>query len=143
MVRKVIGVIVGYIAMSITLFVLFSGLYVLLGTSGSFQDGNFNITMTWILSGLVVFFVGGSIAGFVYGQISKAEGPVIMAGVILLLGLLIAVSQTVQDPGVTVRDAGDVSLIDAMNKARQPIWALIANPIAGFLGAMIGGRSKG
>jgi hypothetical protein len=143
MLRKIIGVVVGYVAMSIALFVLFSGLYTLLGTSGSFQEGNFNITLTWILSGLVVFFVGGSLAGFVYGQISKAGSPVIMAGVILLLGLLIAVSQMVQDPGVTVRDAGDVPLLDAMNKARQPLWALIANPVAGFLGAMVGGRSNG
>ena len=142
MIWKIIGVIVGYIAMSITLFALFSGLYFLLGTTGSFQEGNYNVTITWLLSGLVVFFVGGAIAGFVYSFLAKADSPVIMAGVILVLGILIAISQMVQDPGVTVRDTDQVALMDAMNIARQPLWALIANPVAGFVGAMVGGRKK-
>lgn len=142
MIWKIIGVIVGYIAMSITLFALFSGLYFLLGTTGSFQEGNYNVTITWLLSGLVVFFVGGSVAGFVYSFLAKADSPVVMAGVILVLGILIAISQMVQDPGVTVRDTDQVALMDAMNIARQPLWALLANPVASFIGAMVGGRKK-
>lgn len=142
MIWKIIGVIVGYIAMSITLFALFSGLYFLLGTTGSFQEGNYNVTITWLLSGLVVFFVGGSVAGFVYSFLAKTDSPVVMAGVILVLGILIAISQMVQDPGVTVRDTDQVALMDAMNIARQPLWALLANPVAGFIGAMVGGRKK-
>jgi len=140
MVRKIIGAVVGYVVFSICLFALFSGLYAILGTSGSFEPGNYNITMTWVLAGAVVFFVGGSVAGFVYSLIARAGSPVIMVGVILLLGLLIAVSQIFSDPGVTVRDASEVALMDAMNKARQPVWALFLNPVFSAVGAFVGGR---
>lgn len=140
MVRKIIGVVVGYVVFSICLFALFSGLYRLLGTSGSFEPGNYNITTTWVLAGAVVFFVGGSVAGFVYSLIDRTGTPVAMVGVLLLLGLMIAISQVVSDPGVTVREAAEVTLLDAMNKARQPVWVLFLNPVFAAIGAFVGGR---
>ena len=140
MLRKIIGAVVGYVVFTFCLFALFSGLYAILGTTGSFESGNYNITITWILAGFVVFFVGGSVSGFVYSAIARAGSPVVMVGVILVVGILIAISQVVSDPGVTVREAGEVAMMDAMNKARQPAWVLFLNPVFSAVGAFVGGR---
>jgi hypothetical protein len=146
MIRIILGVIAGYIAYSILLFVLFSGLYTVLGAAGSFQAGNYDLTMSWILPSIVVFFVGGAVASFVCALIAKnAKSGLYMGGVILALGLLIAFMQIAQDPGVTARGAEEVGVFDAMNKAHGPIWTFFANAVAGFVGAVTGGNlfSKG
>lgn len=142
MLRKILGLIVGYIVMAITLFAMFSGLYRLLGTDGSFLPGNYNVSTTWIVSGFVVFFVAAGIAGMVYSAISNSGSAVAMGAVIFIVGILIAISQAAQDPGTTAREAVDVDLVDAMNLARQPLWVMIANPLLGFAGALIGGQMR-
>jgi hypothetical protein len=141
MVRIILGAIVGYVAYSILLFVLFSGLYLLLGAGGSFQAGNYDLTMSWVLPGIVVFFVGGAVASLVCGLIAKnAKSGLYMGGVILALGLLVAFMQIAQDPGITARGTEEIGLIDAMNKAHGPIWTHFANAVAGFVGAVTGGN---
>lgn len=142
MLRKILGLIVGYIVMAITLFAMFSGLYRLLGTDGSFLPGNYNVSTTWIVSGFVVFFVAAGIAGMVYSAISNSGSAVAMGAVIFIVGILIAISQAAQDPGTTAREVVDVDLVDAMNLARQPLWVMIANPLLGFAGALIGGQMR-
>lgn len=46
MARKIIGVIVGYIAMAAAIFITFTLLYLILGAEGSFQPGNFQASTT-------------------------------------------------------------------------------------------------
>ena len=141
MVKTIVGVIVGYIGYSAALFILFSGLYLLLGAAGSFQEGNYDLTMSWLLPSIVVFFVAGAIASTICGLISTdAKSSLIMGIVILALGIVMAVSQIAGDPGVTVRETADVGLFDAMGKAHGPIWSHFVNAIAGFLGAVSGGN---
>ena len=140
MVRNIIGVILGYVAFSITLFGLFSGLYMILGASGSFRDGSFDLSWSWIIASVLVFLIGGIIAAIICGLISHSSKAVFHMGVTLLvLGVLMAIMQISQDPGITVRETSDVSLIDAMNTARGPAWSYFISPIAGYFGAMIGG----
>ena len=144
MLRTILGVIAGYIVMSLVLFVLFSVLYTVLGTSGSFQEGSYFVSNTWLFVGFLVFFVGAVAAGFVCALISKnANAGMWMGGVILVLGLIIAVLQIMQAPASTVREAGEVALMDAMNLAQQPVWTLFVNPVVGFIGAIVGGRLRG
>lgn len=141
MLKTILGVIVGYIGYSAALFILFSGLYLLLGATGSFQEGNYDLTMSWLLPSIVVFFVGGAIASTICGLISShARSSLIMGVVILVMGILIAISQIAGDPGVTVRESADVGVMDAMGKAHGPIWSHFVNAIAGFLGAVSGGN---
>ena len=140
--KIILGVIVGYVAFSIALFVIFSGLYMVLGASGSFQQGNYDLTMSWLLPSLIVFFVAGVIAAFVCNLIAKdAKSGLYVGIVILVLGLVIAFSQIASDPGTTARDAAEnVTLLDAMNKAHGPVWSLFANAVAGCIGAFAGGN---
>lgn len=62
MLKTILGVIVGYVVFSISLFVLFSGLYLILGADKSFMPGNFDLTLSWILPSIVVFFVAAALA---------------------------------------------------------------------------------
>lgn len=142
MLRTILGVIVGYVAYSIALFGLFSVLYLVLGAGGSFQAGNYDLTMAWLIPSLVVFFVAGVIAVMVCLLIAEnANAAFYMACIILILGLIMAFSQIAQDPGVVARNvAEDVSLFDAMGKAHGPTWSFFANAFAGALGAFVGGR---
>ena len=143
MVRMILGIVLGYIAMSVALFVMFSGLYMVLGTAGSFKEGSYFVSSTWLFAGFVIFFIAAAIAGIVAALVGKdAKTAFWMGGVILILGILIAISQVVSAPSNTAREAAEVALMDAMNMAQQPVWALIVNPIVGFLGALTGGKLR-
>lgn len=144
MLRTILGVIAGYVVYSVALFVLFSILYLTLGATGSFQAGNYDLTMSWLIPSLFVFLVAGVIGAFVSVLIAKnAKAALYLAGLLLVLGLLAAVLQIAQDPGVVARDAAEVvSLFDAMGKAHGPAWSFFANAIAGVIGAFLGGRLK-
>ena len=141
MIRIILGVIAGYVAFSVTLFLLFSGLYMVLGSSGSFLDGSFDLSGIWIMASVAVFFIGGIVAALVCGAISQnAKSALIMGITLVVAGLLMAVMQIAQDPGVTVRGTSEVPLMDAMNGARGPAWSYFISPVMGFLGAIIGGK---
>ncbi len=140
MLRIILGVIVGYVAFSISLFLLFSGLYIALGTAGSFQEGSFDLSWAWIIGSFIIFFLGGIVAAAVCGLIAKhPKSAFYMGATLFVIGILMAFMQIAQDPGVTVRELADVPLMDAMNGARGPAWSYFISPITGFLGAMVGG----
>lgn len=140
MVRTILGVIAGYIVFSITLFVLLSILYMILGTSGSFRAGNYDLTMAWLLASVVIFFIGGAIAAAVCAMISKsAKAGLYMGGTIFVIGILMAIFQIAVDPGTVPREVGEIALLDAMNRAHGPLWSHFVNPIAAFTGALVGG----
>ena len=141
MVKMILGIVAGYIAMSVVLFLLFSGLYLVLGTSGSFNEGSYYVSTTWLLAGFIIFYVGAAVAGSVSALIGKdPKSAFWMGGVILILGILIAISQIVAAPDDTTRKLAEVPMMDAMNLAQQPVWALFVNPIMGFIGALAGGK---
>ncbi len=140
MLKNIIGVVFGYIAFTATLFLLFSGLYLVLGASGSFTEGSFDLSWTWIIASVAVFLIGGLIASVLCGLISQSGKYAFNMGVTLVvMGVLMAIMQIAQDPGATARETADVPLMDALSNARGPAWSYFISPIAGYLGAMLGG----
>ncbi len=141
MLKTILGVIVGYVVFSISLFVLFSGLYLILGADKSFMPGNFDLTLSWILPSIVVFFVAAALASTVCAVIAKdPKSGLYMGATIFVIGIIMAAMQIAQDPGITLRSTSDVGLLDAMNQAHGPVWSFFINPIAGFIGAVSGGN---
>lgn len=63
MLRTILGVIVGYIAMFVIVVGLLFGLYAILGQDGSFEPGTFEPSMLW----LVLMFIVGLVASIVGG----------------------------------------------------------------------------
>lgn len=144
MLRKIIGVIVGYIAMTALIFITFTLLYLILGAEGSFQPGNFQTSTTWLVLSTILGLIAAVIGGLVCVIIAKDRKTAIwLAGLVLVLGIIFAI------PGLSISEEemnkvreGNVDNFEAMQNAEQPPLALILNPIIGSIGVMAGSRLK-
>ena len=144
MARKIIGVIVGYIAMTAAIFITFTLLYFILGAEGSFQPGNYQVSTTWLILSTILGLIAAVIGGLVCVIIAKYRKIAIwLAGLVLVLGIIFAI------PGLNAPEAetnkvreGNVENMEAMQNAKQPPLALILNPIIGALGVIAGSRLK-
>jgi hypothetical protein len=136
--RTIAAVIVGYIAMFAVVFIGLTVAYLVMGTDGAFKPGSYDVSLAWIVVMIVVGLVAAVLGGLVAGAIArKPSGPVALAVVVLILGILAAI------PVFTAEPAGprtaDVGNMDAMMKAVQPVWAALLNPVLGAVGVLIGG----
>jgi len=142
MARKIIGVIVGYVAMAAFVFLSFTILYLILGTEGSFQPGSYQVSTTWLVLSFILGFIGALIGGYVSALIAKNNKAAIwLAGIVLALGLIIAIPQlNVSEEEMNKIREGDVPNMEAMQNAKQPALALILNPFIGAIGIWAGSR---
>jgi len=140
---RVIGAaVVGYAVTFLVLFILFTGAYVLLGPDRAFQPESYDVSMLWNTLGVVVSFVAALIGGMVSVAIARdSRGPKALAVLVLMIGILFAIPVMRQAPNSEPRTAA-VGNMEAMGKARQPLWAALLNPVIGVLGVMIGGRRR-
>ena len=142
MARKIIGVIVGYVAMAAFVFLSFTILYLILGTEGSFQPGSYQVSTTWLVLSFILGFIGALIGGYICALIAKNNKAAIwLAGIVLALGLIIAIPQlNVSEEEMNKIREGDVPNMEAMQNAKQPALALILNPFIGAIGIWAGSR---
>ncbi len=142
MLRGTLAVIVGYITMFIFSAVTFSVAYIVMGQDGAFKEGTTEVTMTWIVVSLVLSIVAALLGGVVAALIGRSpkRTPVkVLAGVVLVLGLLTAVMQMAATAPEQTEPVGEVSTMEAAAQAKQPVWMLIANPLIGAVGVLVGG----
>ena len=146
MLRAILGVIIGYIAMFILIAVCFTIAYLIMGTEGAFREGSFEPSMSWnvltIIVGIVAAIIGGIVCAVIARRGSKA--PMILAIIVLILGLLMAIP-VMMEPGEDQPAAreGELSNFEAMSEARQPVWIALLNPLTGAVGVTIGARLPG
>lgn len=140
MLRSVIGVIVGYVVMFVLVAGAFSVLYLFLGAEGAYQeDGSWEVSPIWSAMAVVIGIVAAIGGGIVCRLISKRRGAVMaLAVVVLVLGGLSAVF-ALQTEAPTEPRPADISFGDAASQSRQPAWLLVANPLIGAIGVLIGG----
>jgi uncharacterized membrane protein YeaQ/YmgE (transglycosylase-associated protein family) len=141
MIRKILGAIVGYIVFAIAIFVLFSGLYLVLGPERSFLPGKYDPSTVWTISAFVLGFVAAAIGGLVAALIGGQGAVKVMAVLIVAIGALVVVSLIVANKPDEIR-TGDVPNMQAMMKAREPLWVAVVNPILGVIGAFAGGATR-
>ncbi len=141
MIRKVLGVIVGYIAMVVFIFMTFSAFYLAIGANGAYNPGTYDVSILWIAVSSLLGLVAAVIGGYICARISNDRGTAtVLAGIVLGLGLAIAVWQAYAPvPEREVR-TGNVSNYEAMQKSRQPVWLGFLNPLIGAVGIYLGGR---
>jgi len=144
MLRKIIGVVAGYIAMAAFVFVSFTLLYFILGADSSFQPGSYQVSSTWLLLSLVLGLIAAIIGGLVCMLIAKDKNAAIwLAGLVLVLGIILAIpSLNVSEEEMNKIREGNVDNMEAMQNAKQPPIALILNPIIGAIGVIAGSRLK-
>ena len=144
MVRSIIAVIVSYISMFALNFLGFVGLYAVVGPSHAFKPRLYLASNRWILMGVGVMFVSGIIAGLICAAIARGrKATLALAGLILVVGLLLAIPAVMKSrANAGMVRAGDVTSMEAMEKASWPVWAPLVFPFVSAVGAVIGGKLK-
>jgi hypothetical protein len=141
--RAIVSVVVGYVAMFATIFLAFSGLYLLLGQDLSFRPDTYEPSVLWTVVSFVLGVGAAVLGGYVCARIARtAKPPKVLAGVVLVIGLLSAVPVLMASSTPAVARSGDVENLEAMTKAKQPAWVALANPFVGLVGILIGARLR-
>ena len=141
MIRTIASVALGYIAMALLAFALFTAAYLAMGTDNAFLPGSYQVSFLWLAVSVAGTFVATLAGGYVAASVSRGtRAPLALACVVLILGIIFAIPALGQpDPGPR---AGDVGNLAAMMKARQPAWLLLLNPVVGAVGTLVGSRLR-
>lgn len=141
--RAISSVVVGYVTMFATIFLAFSGLYLLLGQDLSFRPGSYEPSVLWTLVNFALGVGAAVLGGYVCAWIARtATPPKVLAGVVLVIGLLSAVPVLMAAATPAEARTGEVGNLDAMMKAKQPAWVAVANPFVGLAGVLLGARRR-
>lgn len=143
MARTILGVIAGYLAMFVAVMVSFTLLYLVLGAERSFQPGSYRPSGLWMVASVALGFAAAVLGGRVCAAVTRsAKAGRALAVVVVVLGIVFAIPVLTSsiDPGPRT---GDVPNFEAMQKAQQPKWAAILNPILGAAGVLVGSRRAG
>lgn len=141
MIRKILGAVVGYVLYFFCVFLLFSGSSMALGPDRLFHPGNYEPSILWIISALVVGLIAAVIGGYVAALIGKIGAVKIMAGFVVLIGVFVFVGLFRETSPVEPRTI-DLPIMDAMFKAREPLWVAAVNPLLVVIGVFAGGALR-
>jgi hypothetical protein len=141
--RVIGGAVAGYVVMFLVVFLLMTLGWMALGAGGSFRPGSWETTAVWVAVTLVVDVLAALGGGYVAMLIAKRPlGPQILAGLVVVLGIVMSIPMFTADVSALGPRPDVVSMMDAMNKAQQPLWLVIANPILGGVFALVGGKLR-
>lgn len=143
--RAIASVIVGYFTMFVAIFATFTVAYLMMG-NGAFEEGSYDVSTLWIVLtcvlGLIAAILGGLVSALIAVRGSKA--PTVLAALVLVLGLLMAIPViTAPKDEEPAARTGEVSNIEAMQNAQQPVLTALLNPLIGAVGIIIGARVRG
>ena len=119
------------------------GVYLALGPDRAFKPDTFEPSTIWLIACFAFSFIAAVAGGFVCSRISGPGATRVLAGLVLVLGILMALPamNVAGDTRPTVRLADTPSLV-AMQNQRQPPWAAMSFPLIGAVGVLIGGSRK-
>ena len=138
MLRNILAAIAGYIAMAAVLFVLFSILWLMLGPSRGFQPGSWEVSGGWALGSLVLGFAAAYIAGRVCARMGHdARAATMLIAIVIVLGVVRALMPVEMPLGPR---PDDLSMMEATEGARHPVWFDWLNPLIGAAGVWLGSR---
>ena len=139
--RAIVSVVVGYVVMFATIFLAFTGLYLLLGQDLSFRPDTYEPSLLWTVVSFALGMGAAVLAGYVCARIARTTTPPkVLAGMVLVIGLLSAIPVLMAATTPAVARTGEVGNMDAMMKAKQPAWVAVANPFVGLVGVLLGAR---
>ena len=141
MIRKILGAVVGYIVYFFCVFLLFTGLSMILGPDRLFLSGNYDPSMMWIIGAFVLGFIAAAIGGYVAALIGKSGAVKIMAGLVVLIGAIVFVQLLRENRAVETRTV-DLPTMEAMFKAREPLWVAVVNPLLVVIAVFAGGALR-
>ena len=142
--RNIGAVILGYVVMFAGVLVTFSIAFLMMGTTGAFEEGSYDVTVLWLIISFALGLIAAVAGGFACAAVAKgSRAPLALAGLVLVLGLLMALPVlTASDDGQPDPREADVSTYDAMQQAKQPPWVTLANPFVGVVGVLLGSKLR-
>lgn len=142
MLRAIGAVVVGYVVMFVLVFLTFSGLYLTLGADGAFEPGTYDVSVLWLVVSTVLSIFAALAGGFVCAAIARGgNAPLALAALVLVLGILMAIPVVTAPPSSEAR-AADVPNMEAMMKAKTPVWVALLNPLIGAVGTIAGAKLR-
>ena len=139
--RKVLGVVVAFVAMAVAVLAFSLAPWFLFGVDAVLEPGRFDGTPAYTAYALVVGVLGGTCAGWLCAAISRSRPAVyVLAVLCACAGLTNHFSQHhKQEPGP--RPAG-VSVMDAVIQRKEPDWFTLLSPGLGVVGLILAGRVR-
>ena len=141
MMRKLLGAVAGYVLYFVCVGLLFTGLSTVLGPDRLFLPGNYEPSMMWIVGALVIGLISAAIGGYVAALIGKSTAVKIMAGIVVLIGVIVFVQLSRDEMAVETRTV-DLPVMEAMFKAREPLWFAAVNPLLVVIAVFAGGALR-
>jgi hypothetical protein len=142
--RIISAVVLGYLAMAVTVFAGLTVAYVAIGPERAFRAGAFDVSLMWVAISVVVGLGAALLGGWLARTVSRTpRGPQWLAGVVLVLGLALALPALLSDPAAAVARTDVLGPFEAMMQARTPVWMMLVNPFIGVIGVLLGGRALG
>lgn len=145
MLRNILGAIAGYIAMVVVAIGGIGIAWLILGGEGAFAGEGPQPSVPWLGFNLVFGFLSAMVGGFVALKIGRSNTATkILIGLLLVLGLLIAISQqfSAEEKVPIDKPVAEMSFTEAGQHAVQPAWYNWVIPLIGAAGAWLGGRDK-
>jgi peptidoglycan/LPS O-acetylase OafA/YrhL len=133
------------VVLAAVIFATFTGAYLVMGAAGAFKPGTYEPSRTWIAASFALGLIAAVLGGLTCAAIARdGRGTKWLAVLVVVLGLALAVPALMKPSGGPPEPrTGDVSNIEAMQKAKTPPWIALLNPFVGAAGVLIGGRLKG
>lgn len=147
MLRNILAVVVGYLAMFMIVAGVFTVAYILMGDDRAFKEASYDVSILWVVVSVVVGLFASVVGGAACALISRRSAGAVQSLMVLVLVLgAISAAMAMMKEKPTGEDAvraPETTSTEAMMNAQQPTWILIANPIIGAVGVMTGGMMVG
>lgn len=136
MVRSILAVVASYIVMCVLVMGAFAGMWFGLGPDRLLRPGSYKGSMLITILAPAISIVGGLFGGWMCAKIGRGGKPVmVLAGIVLVVGLVMAYF-TLQKPYPADPREPGMTVMQIMEKGREPTWFAIANPIIGAAGVL-------
>ena len=141
MLRSILSVIAGYVAMFIVVFASFTAAMFIISVDSTYKPGSWDVSNLWLIISFVLGLVAAIVGGWVCAKIAKSgTPPKVLAALALVLGGLMSAMAIYAPAPVEAPPArtADVSPFDAMQYSKAPTISHVLNPIIGAVGVLIG-----
>lgn len=140
--RFSLSALAGYVIYFVWIAVMYSVLWLVLGSSFAYEAGSTRVTAGWLAVATPVNLVGAMVAGWLARVMARSDrrAVIVLAGLVLVLGVTMAVMHLSMDralpPGkspstLTAQEAGQFSV--------QPTWYEFVIPVLGCVAVLAGG----
>ena len=139
MLKNILGVVAGYVAIVFVITCSFLIYFVLLGPDRAFVPGKFEPSTIWISGTFVFGVVGAIVGGALCFWIARTDGAIYaLAGLLFVFGILTIIFSDATVATDAVR-SGTEPPMEAFSKSVSPAWVQYVNPFLGAISVVIGG----